>query len=197
MMSTVESDGNPRGSVGAALTRRESKPRKIHPSVAVVSKEEQDADEGQGSHPMPEPPTLTGMHFRLTLADREIAGTFREVSGLDSESEVIEERSVDDYGQPVVRKVPGATKWSDITLKRGVDSNRDLWEWREAARKEGAEGAGSDGTIELVDYEGRPVATYRFRQGWPVKYTGPTLAAGSNEVAVETITIAHEGLEWV
>jgi phage tail-like protein len=144
---------------------------------------------------MPATQTAATMHIRLTLADRKIAGTFREVSGLDSESEVSEQRSVDEGGNPVVRKVPGATKWSNITLKRGVDENLDLWEWRQAVHREGAEAARADGTIELVDYDGMPVATYRFRQGWPVKYTGATLSAASGDVAVEEITICHEGFE--
>jgi phage tail-like protein len=144
---------------------------------------------------MPATQTATTMHFRLTLADRKLAGTFREVSGLDSESEVTEERSVDESGRPVVRKVPGLRKFSNITLKRGLTDNRDLWEWHEAVYRAGAEAARSDGTIELVDYDGSTVATFSFRQGWPVKYTGATLDAASNDVAVETITIAHEGFE--
>jgi phage tail-like protein len=52
-----------------------------------------------------------------------------------------------------------------------------------------------DGTIELLDAQGRPVATYKFRRGWPSKYHGPDLNAASGDVAIETIEITHEGLE--
>jgi phage tail-like protein len=136
-----------------------------------------------------------GSFFRVTLGGKESIGVFREVSGLSSETEVTEEREVDERGRPVVRKVPGATKWSNITLKRGVDNNLDLWKWRQQAEEKGPEEARVDGTIELLDSQGRPITTYKFRRGWPSKYEGPALNASSNEVAIESIEITHEGLD--
>jgi len=130
----------------------------------------------------------------VTLAGRASLGLFREVSGLSSETEVTEETAVDQHGRPVVRKVPGANKWGNITLKRGIDSNTDLWKWRQQVIDGGPNAAQTDGTIELLDAEGRPVATYHFLQGWPIKYQGPNLNAASNEVAMEEIEISHEGL---
>jgi phage tail-like protein len=134
-------------------------------------------------------------HFRLVFGGHESAGLVREISGLSSETEMVEESVTDERGRPVVRKVPGGTKWGNITLKRGVDSNLELWNWRKQVIEQGPEAARVDGTIELLDVDGRPVATYRFRQGWPSKYMGPSLNAASNEVAIETIEITHEGLE--
>jgi phage tail-like protein len=133
-------------------------------------------------------------HFTLKLDGREAVGMFRECSGLDSETTVIEQTSVDAKGLPFVRKVPGATKWSNITLKRGVDTSQDLWKWRDTVVKEGPDKARCDGTIELLDYDQKPIATYTFDQGWPLKYTGATLNAAGNEVAVEEIQICHEGM---
>jgi phage tail-like protein len=133
-------------------------------------------------------------HFRLQLNGREAVGEFRECGGLDSETDVIEQKTVDANGRPVVKKIPGATKWSNITLKRGVDAKTDLWKWRSEVIEKGAEGARVDGTIEIVDYAGKPLATYAFLQGWPIKYVGAALNAGGNEVAVEELHIAHEGL---
>jgi phage tail-like protein len=134
-------------------------------------------------------------HFRLTLAGRDVGGLFRECSGLASETEVIEHRAGDDAGQPFVRKLPGATRWSSITLTRGVDDNRDLWEWRDAVHKGGADAARTDGTIELIDHEGTSIATYAFRQGWPAKYQAAFSATGN--VAVEAIEICVEAIERV
>jgi phage tail-like protein len=136
----------------------------------------------------------TASHFRLTLGGHESAGLFREVSGLSSETEVREESATDQRGRPFIRKVPGVTRFGNITLKRGVDSNLDLWKWRQQVIEHGPDPARVDGTIELLDEAGQPVATYRFLRGWPVKYTGPDLNAASNEVAIETIEITHEGL---
>jgi phage tail-like protein len=134
-------------------------------------------------------------HFRLNLGGRENVGMFRECSGLDSETDVIEQKSVDANGLPVVRKVPGSTKWSNITLKRGIDENLELWKWRDIVIKEGPESARVDGTIELVDYNGSTIATYAFKEGWPIKYSGSSLNASGNEVALEELHICHEGLE--
>ena len=133
--------------------------------------------------------------FLVRLAGREALGTFREISGLSSETVVAEESGVDEQGRPFVRKVPGATKFANITLKRGLDSNLDLWKWRQQVIREGPDAASVDGTIELFDAAGRPVTTYRFIRGWPSKYSGPDLNAASNELAIEGIEITHEGLE--
>jgi phage tail-like protein len=145
---------------------------------------------------MPEILARSRVSVRLTLADRDVGGLFREVSGLDSETEVTEHQEVDERGRPIIRKVPGVTRFSNITLKRGIDENLDLWQWRtqaQQARRE--EEAKTDGTIELLDYEGSPIATYNFAQGWPVRY-GVTVAAG-DEVPEETIEICVESIERV
>jgi phage tail-like protein len=145
--------------------------------------------------PVAQPTTI--MHFRLTLAGREMAGLFSACSGLESETAVIEEKAVDDQGRPVVRKVAGPTKWANITLRRGIDQNLDLWQWREDVVRRGPDKARVDGQIELLDYEGNVITTYRFKKAWPVKYSGAALNAGAGDVAVETIEICHEGLERV
>jgi phage tail-like protein len=144
---------------------------------------------------MPDQQPRPSSHFRLNLGGHESVGVFRECSGLDSETDVIEHKSVDANGLPVVRKVPGASKWSNITLKRGVDGNLDLWKWRDAVMKQGPDQARVDGTIELIDYDGSTIATYAFKQGWPIKYSGSALNASANEVAIEELHICHEGLE--
>lgn len=66
---------------------------------------------------MPDKQPRPSSHFRLNLGGHESAGVFRECTGLDSETDVIEQKAVDANGLPVVRKVPGSTKWSNITLK--------------------------------------------------------------------------------
>jgi len=133
--------------------------------------------------------------FRLKLSGREAIGMFRECSGIDSETSVIEQKSCDDQGRPFTRKVAGETKWSNISLKRGVDENLELWKWRDIVIKQGPDPARVDGTIELVDISGSAIATYQFKQGWPTKYSGATLNASSNDVAVEEVQICHEGCD--
>jgi phage tail-like protein len=136
-------------------------------------------------------------HFRLTLGGKESVGVFKEASGFDSETEVIEHRSVDAQGRSVPRKVDGPVKWSNINLKRGVDETLDIWKWRDTVIKQGADAARIDGKIELLDITGSVIATYQFKQGWPIKYVAATLDASSNNIALEEVQIAHEGFERV
>jgi phage tail-like protein len=134
-------------------------------------------------------------HFKLTLAGKEAMGQFREVSGLDSESEIVEQKEVDANGNPLVLKVNGNLKWSNIELKRGIDVNKGLWEWRYMVESKGPDAARTDCILELLDYDGSAIATYNITQAWPSKYTGASMNAGSNEIAVEGITICHEGFK--
>jgi phage tail-like protein len=133
--------------------------------------------------------------FRLTVGGKEAIGQFREVSGLDSEQEIVEQKEVDQNGNPVIIKVPGNLKWSNIELKRGVDVDKGLYEWRRMVEDKGPDSARTDCTLELLDYDGSAIATYSITQAWPVKYTGVSMNAGSNEIAVEGITLAHEGFK--
>jgi phage tail-like protein len=134
-------------------------------------------------------------HFRLQVGGKEAIGQFREISGLDTESEIIEQKEVDANGRQVTVKVSGADKWSNIELKRGVDVDKGLYEWRRMVEDKGPDQARTDCTLELLDYDGSAIATYSITQAWPVKYTGVSMNAGSNEIAVEGITLAHEGFK--
>ncbi len=134
-------------------------------------------------------------HFRLNVGGKEAIGQFREVSGLDTESEVIEHKEVDANGRQRTFKVNGAEKYSQIELKRGVDVDKGLYEWRQMVVDKGPDGARTDCTLELLDYDGSAIATYTIQQAWPSKYTGVSMNAGSNEIAVEGITLAHEGFK--
>ena len=114
---------------------------------------------------MPAKEPRPASHFRLDLGGRQGVGMFRECSGLDSETSVIEHKSIDDNGRPVVRKVPGEIKWSNITLKRGVDESLDIWKWREQVIQEGPDKSRTNGSVALIDYSGsdrsRPGASIR------------------------------------
>jgi phage tail-like protein len=134
-------------------------------------------------------------HFRLNIGGREAVGQFREVSGLDSEQEIVEQNEVGPNGDQFTKKVPGRVKWSNVELKRGIDVDKSLWEWRYQVETEGPDAARTDCTLELIDYDGSPIATYTILQAWPSKYTGAAMNAGSNEIAVEAMTICHEGFK--
>ena len=144
---------------------------------------------------MPEQQTIGTYYFKLTLGGAESAGFFKECTGLSSENQVVTHTSADEQGKALVQKFPGQLSWSNITLKRGVDAKSELWSWRQEVIDGKIEGARKDGTIEVVDWEGKPVTTYSFVRGWPCKYSAPGLNASGNDILVEEIEIAHEGFK--
>ena len=68
--------------------------------------------------------------FTLKIGGAEAAGFFKEATGFDSESEVTEIKRSMPNGQTDVIKAMGNTKWGDIELKRGIDQDKTLWNWR-------------------------------------------------------------------
>lgn len=116
---------------------------------------------------------------------------FRECSGLDTSQDPIEYREGDEG--LTARKIPGLNKFANISLKRGMTDDVELWEWRAKAQEGTVER--KNGSIVLLDDVGDEKARWNFREGWPTKWTGPTLNATGNEVAIETLEIVHEGLE--
>ena len=115
---------------------------------------------------------------------------FSEVTGLESETAVIEYRA---GGENVVRKLPGLTKFGNIVLKRGITQDAELWNWRKSIVDGDIDRR--NGSIVLLDDKRSPVVRWNFHNGWICKWEGPALSAKSNEVAIETMEIAHEGLE--
>lgn len=129
-------------------------------------------------------------NFLVEVDGLTVAG-FSECSGLSAETAVIEYREGSDKGG--VRKLPGLTKFSNITLKRGLTTSRELWHWHRTVVTGTVERR--TGRIVVLDDARNPAASYRFVEAWPVKYEGPRLKATGNDVAIETLEIAHEGLE--
>ncbi len=121
--------------------------------------------------------------------------TFREASGFGSEHQVIEQKEQTSKGNTVIRKIPGTLKWQNITLKRGMTSNEEMWKWRQQVIDGKIEDARLDGSIVGYDENGEEKIRYNFRRGWPSKWESSAMNAGGNEPVVETIEITHEGLE--
>lgn len=140
------------------------------------------------------PDLMTTFSFHVELDGVDI-GAFKEASGVESETEIIEYKEATDKGKMLIRKVPGAMKWSDITLKKRIDSSIDLWAWRQEVEQGDIDKARRTGSIVLYDSKQTEVARWNFDQGWPSKWKGADLNAGEDQIAVEEITITHEGLE--
>lgn len=136
---------------------------------------------------------LLGFNFMLQVGDK-VAGYFTECSGIGSENEVVEHKVVDGTGHEVVRKIPGRLKWTDVTLKRGMTSNLQVWKWRDTVIKGDMSTARADITITMLDRQYQPVAIWNFSKAWPSKVTGPNFKSDDNSFGVEEIAIVHEGM---
>jgi phage tail-like protein len=131
-----------------------------------------------------------GYNFKVEVGGITRAG-FREASGLDSSQDAIEYR--EGVEKLTARKLPGLNKYSNISLKWGVTDDAELWAWRKKSIDGTVER--KNGSIVLCDDKGEEKVRWNFVEGWPTKWTGPSFNATGNEVAIETLEIAHEGLE--
>ena len=132
------------------------------------------------------------MYFELKLKGREASGLFTEATGGGSENGIIEQKVTAPNGGVMIKKIPGNLKFNDITLKRGVDEDNGLWKWRQEVVDGKIATARCDGTIQIMNSEFKPLATYAFERGWVSKYTPAGMNAGQDQAAVEEITICVE-----
>ena len=118
---------------------------------------------------------------------------FRECSGLDASQDPIEYREGNEG--LTSRKLPGLNKYSNITLKWGCAPDHELYDWHQQWVKGDPAARRRNGSIVLLDRRGQEQMRWNFVQAWPAKWTGPSLSAKSNDVAIETLELAHEGVE--
>ena len=130
-------------------------------------------------------------HFSVQWGGNRLG--FSEVTGLTQENQVIEYRDgfFPEYSSI---KMPGLRKFSNITLKRGVvKSDNDFYKWLTTIKLNTVERR--DLTISLLNESHERVMVWKIHNAFPVKVEGPQLKAAANEVAIESIEIAHEGME--
>jgi phage tail-like protein len=140
---------------------------------------------------------LVGFHFGIDVGGGKIGGYFTECSGLGSEHEVIEHKVVTGKGKEMVFKVPGRLKWENITLKRGITSSMDIWDWRKEVEDGKVDDNRRDGSVTMFNQNGDPVASWEFKNAWPSKVTGPQPKADSTELGIEELTLSHEYIKRV
>lgn len=118
---------------------------------------------------------------------------FAEVAGLSIDVQVIEYRNGNERSS-APRKLPGLSKVGDVTLKRGVIGATDLFDWLRTARDGNPERRNV--VVQLLSEDRQTVAQeWRLLNAWPVKYSGPDLAATTNDVAIEELVLTAEGLD--
>ena len=117
---------------------------------------------------------------------------FQEVSGLEAETQIIEYRASNSPEFSTI-KMPGIAKYGNVTMKRGIFvKDNSFWSWYDQIKMNTI--ARQTVTIKLLDENGAPTMTWVLKNAWPTKVSGTDLKSDGNEVAVDTIEIAHEGL---
>jgi phage tail-like protein len=126
-------------------------------------------------------------------------GGFQECSGLEIEMDV-QELQEGGRNDGVIRRV-GRGKYGNIVLKRGMFYGDDdrvnpaLWAWLQGILEGRLPVPRYDGQVKMLHADGITVlATWTFDRGLPQKVQGPSLNAKTGDVAMEELTIAHEGL---
>jgi phage tail-like protein len=134
---------------------------------------------------------LPVFHFSVDWGGTNIA--FSEVTGLNVEVQAIEYRDglSPEYS---ATKMPGLKKYGNITLKRGVFAgDNEYFDWLNKTQLNKPERR--DIIIKLLNEEHAPVMVWKVQRAWPTKITGPDLKASGNEAAIESIELAHEGVQ--
>ena len=131
-----------------------------------------------------------GYNFILEI-DNVPKGAFSEVGGLTADGDSVDYREGTDI-QPNVRKLSGLRKFVNMTLKRGYTQDKALWQWYVNVMN------GVDDrrnvTIVLLNERRQPVLRWHAENAWINKIEGPALKASSNDVAMESLELVHEGL---
>lgn len=122
---------------------------------------------------------------------KERQAVFTEISGLQVETEVMDYE--EGGNNSFVHRLPVRTKVSNLILKRGITKANEFFKWyAEIAR----------GTITrrhisviMCDTTGKELIRWNFTNAYPVKWVGPQFSADGSAIAIETIELAHDGME--
>jgi len=127
----------------------------------------------------------------LVEIDGIAQASFMECSGLDATTEIVEYREGGDNA--TIRKLPGKTTYSDITLKWGLSDSKEIWAWRKQVIQGTVQR--KNGSIVLQNDAGQEQIRWNFFSAWPSKYDGPDFNAKGNDVSVDTLTVSCERVE--
>lgn len=135
---------------------------------------------------------LPKFKFSVDWGDVRKNIAFQEVSGMDTETQIIEYRGSNSKEYSTV-KMPGIVKYGNVTMKRGIfTADNHFWTWYDQIQMNTIKR--QTVTIKLLDEKDNVAVTWTLKNAWPTKITATDLKSDANEVAIDTIEIAHEGL---
>ena len=128
-------------------------------------------------------------HFQVEL-DGMASASFLSVQGIESLTDVLEYRNGNEEALP--RRLPGLHRCANIILRRGLTTNRELWEWRLTVLEGRTERR--NGVIIVLDQTRRPVLRLSFREAWPCRWSLSGLDALAKETIIEEVELVVEDL---
>lgn len=133
---------------------------------------------------------LPKFYFSVTIDGKEYP--FQEVSGLETETQVLEYRHGNSPQFSTI-KMPSIAKVGNVTLKKGVFvKDNNYWNWYSQIKMNTIKRVTV--IIKLLDEKGKPTMSWTLQNAFPTKITSTDMKSDGNEIAVETLEIAHEGL---
>ena len=138
---------------------------------------------------------LPGFAIRLEVQNGFTA-FFKEISGIGSESESVEQKTATPTGQTIMQNLPGHLKWKELVVKRGLSGDKSFSTWRAQVETGNLKAAIFNFSITLLDTALQPVARWEGSAGWPSKLNiviSP-IPGGTTMQVIEELTIVHSGL---
>lgn len=137
---------------------------------------------------------LRNFRFRLEIDGVQAAG-FSEVTIGATTTEAVDYREGTD--PPHVRKLSGLTRYANVTLKRGVTDSLELFKWHQRIADGQLKANRKNVAIVVASEAGDDEARFVVSEAWPVKYEPSPLNAKGNDVFIELLELANEGIERV
>jgi phage tail-like protein len=145
---------------------------------------------------MPATDPLRNFRYRLEI-DGIVQAGFSEVAIGDASNDPIEYREGNEL--TTVRKLKGLNKYGNITLKWGLTDSIELSNWHRMIVDDATPLSAARKTvvIRIQDESGADKAAYEITRAWPTKYNPTDLNGKGNEVAIESLELANEGIRRI
>jgi phage tail-like protein len=138
---------------------------------------------------VPDLDTAQSVRFRVKIDGANDLGDWSKCDGLSVEYDVFEYKEGGENG--FTHRIPGRVKYQNVKLTRPINKNsKQVADWiaslKRNVRRQTAE-------ISALDSLGQPIVSWNLEGIYPVRWSGPSLDIGNNQVAMETLEIAHNG----
>jgi phage tail-like protein len=143
------------------------------------------------------PDPSPSFRFHIEIQGVEVA-RFSECNGIDFETETFDYKEGGLNSR--LHRFPGRWKFNNLNLKKGIATDgQPLWDWVQSVVKGANTGEFTTHsvTVTLYDVSGQtPLRTWTYQDAYPIKWAATALSADQNAIAIETLTLAHQGLDF-